>query len=100
MSMPELQSHMSQLRHLTFKRLTEQTPSSRKSGPGGGSTGGAGGSAAAAAGSGVGAGSTGAASFGAAGGAVELGRVRGASPQQLDNPFKDQSHANFSTLPL
>ena len=103
MSMPELQNHMSHLRHLTFKRLTEQMPG-RKTGPGAGSTGGADGPGAAAAGAGTSAGSPG------FGGSVELGHIaagatvssatasgRNSRNRDAVQPF-DQS--NFSTLPL
>jgi hypothetical protein len=102
MSMPELQQHMSHLRHLTFKRLTEQMPGNRKSGAGAGYSADA--AAAAAAGAGASAGSPG------FGGSVELGHITagvtggsaaasGRSSRNRDaaQPF-DQS--NFSTLPL
>jgi hypothetical protein len=119
MSMPELQSHMSQLRHLTFKRLTEQLPggaaarSKQPPGAVGASAGGTGsgvvglGAAAAAAAA--------AAGIGHNGGTVELGRVAagatgsggggrpaGAAAQQqrdASNPF-DQSPSQFHSLPL
>jgi hypothetical protein len=100
MSMPELQQHMSHLRHLTFKRLTEQMPGSRKSGAGAGYSA----DSAAAAGAGASAGSPG------FGGSVELGHItagvtggsaaasgRTSRNRDATQPF-DQS--NFSTLPL
>lgn len=102
MSMPELQNHMSHLRHLTFKRLTEQMPG-RKSAPGT-ATGPSSGVEAAAAGAGTSAGNQ------AFGGSVELGHITagatggsgaasGRTSRNRDavQPF-DQS--NFSTLPL
>lgn len=102
MSMPELQNHMSHLRHLTFKRLTEQMPN-RKSAAGAGNAGAANTAAAAAAGAGTSAGSPG------FGGSVELGHItagatgssaaagRNSRNRDAAQPF-DQS--NFSTLPL
>lgn len=102
MSMPELQNHMSHLRHLTFKRLTEQMPN-RKSGAGAGNAGAANAAAAAAAaGAGTLAGSPG------FGGSVELGHItagatgssasgRNSRNRDAAQPF-DQS--TFSTLPL
>lgn len=103
MSMPELQQHMSHLRHLTFKRLTEQMPGNRKSAPGAANS--ANTAAAAAAGAGTSAGSPG------FGGSVELGHItagatggaggaasgRNSRNRDAAQPF-DQS--NFSTLPL
>lgn len=103
MSMPELQNHMSHLRHLTFKRLTEQMPG-RKSGPGAGNAA----AAETAAGAGASAGMTGLS------GSVELGHIaagatgssataaaaaagRNNRSRDAAQPF-DQS--NFSTLPL
>jgi len=101
--MPELQNHMSHLRHLTFKRLTEQMPG-RKSGPGAGNAA----AAETAAGAGASAGMTGLS------GSVELGHIaagatgssataaaaaagRNNRSRDAAQPF-DQS--NFSTLPL
>jgi hypothetical protein len=114
MSMPEVQLHMSHLRHLTFKRLAEQHPATEA--PNRKAAAVAAALAAAASGGSSGsrpaAGAAGASQLPGSLGGVELTAARGGgwgnalssnntSPQgDLRNPFSDQQVAGFNALPL